>query len=196
METTIVHNRKSAHQRGLIFSAWGILLLVSELPDILLQSLGIPEPGWLLWSKIVFLTGCLGLSLLGKTLRSLTPFLLVFLAYQLLLFVTADWIWHSDGFQSWLDQQASWTTRQFIYQVKELGITALMLLLLWVIQRDRQIFSWQWEKSMLPSSRFAGWGSKKEKAGRGRSLGLVHAFCVRYPHFYPTGADHNLRSYR
>jgi hypothetical protein len=135
MDTVAWSERRVLQSRGLLTGAWVITLLVSELPNIILHYLQVTEPGWLLWGKIGFLAGCLALSLAVKALRRLWQFLLVFLGYHLLFSAAADWFWQSDWFQAWFSRQDSWAVRQFADQLKELGVTALMLLLVWAIQR-------------------------------------------------------------
>ncbi|HEY3310822.1 MAG TPA: hypothetical protein VGK00_04205 [Anaerolineales bacterium] len=53
---TLADLTNSPKDRKIILAlAWGVTLLVSNLPDILLNELGNGSPDWLLWVKIAFL---------------------------------------------------------------------------------------------------------------------------------------------
>lgn len=68
----------------LSLAAWGILLFVSQLPDILFQELSGSMPGWLFGAKIGVLLVLLLLGWAWKPLRSLQRFALVVLAVYLI----------------------------------------------------------------------------------------------------------------
>lgn len=85
-------------------AAWSLMLLVSLLPDILLNEwLGL-SISWLFWGKLAVLAAGLGLSLVWDSLRRLRLFLVALLALQALeygralLMETGRWqLWFGGG---------------------------------------------------------------------------------------------------
>ena len=83
----------------LIAAAWIAMLAVSDLPDILIVTLGETVPGWIFWAKAGFLAAFLLLALAVKLLRPLWQYALVFLALFILLGLT-NLIRFTDWFQN------------------------------------------------------------------------------------------------
>jgi len=74
-------------RRLLIVTAWVVILAISDLPDIVWNTIAGRVPASLFWGKVVFLAGFLGITLLVKALRRLRSYGLVlfmfFLAFGL-----------------------------------------------------------------------------------------------------------------
>jgi ABC-type branched-subunit amino acid transport system permease subunit len=81
-------NTSPTTKRTLILAAWLVMLIVSDLPDILITTLGGTIPPWMLWAKAGFLAAFLVLASAWKTLRPLWQYAAIFLTLFLFLSVT------------------------------------------------------------------------------------------------------------
>ena len=63
----------------MILTAWAVMLVVSDLPDILITTLGGTIPPWMLWAKAGFLAAFLVLTLAWKAVRPLWQYAVIFL---------------------------------------------------------------------------------------------------------------------
>jgi len=119
----------------LVLSAWALMLLVSDLPNILLDLSG-GEPTWLLWTKVGLLAAFLVLSLSARLFRPLWPYGLIFLVFYFAKWVGTPARWqHLFG-----EERASFPLGQLGIQVGELAGMAVVLAVLWAILRRRGAF--------------------------------------------------------
>jgi hypothetical protein len=138
--TISTSSQTSSERLPLILSAWGLILLISDLPDVLWNAVTGEVPGWLFWGKVGMLGASLALCLLWKRLRPLWQFASVMLVFYLALEITGrirngDW---------W---QARFGGANVSFGVGFLGIFLLdnavaltVLLTLWLIHRTRSAF--------------------------------------------------------
>src|SRR5512144_1659835 len=82
---------RSSDRREILVLAWVLILLISDLPNVIWGALLGLAPGWLFGAKVGVLGAGLVLCLLWKPVRPLWQFALVFLAFYLALAVS-DWI--------------------------------------------------------------------------------------------------------
>lgn len=75
----------SPYRQLVLALAWAIILLISDLPDVISNSLFAMVPGWLFWAKVGVLGAGLALAILWKPVRQLWQFTLVFLVFYLAL---------------------------------------------------------------------------------------------------------------
>lgn len=126
--------------RPIVFFLWGILLLVSDLPNLLLVNLRGADPNWLPWAKIGLLAACLALCRFWEPLRPAWKFAFVFLVF-LLANWGVDWsiqteLWRSAFYQ----EPVSYTASYLSFQVLDVLRALLVLAALWWVFRDRQAF--------------------------------------------------------
>lgn len=119
--------------------AWLVMLLVSDLPDIIWHWFG-PVPGWLVWGKIGLLAALLITSLVIKPLRLLWQYFLIFLVFYLTRELSA-WVgqtpwWH--GITG--GEQPTYTGFFLPTQLKELAEMVIMISAIWLLKRDRKAF--------------------------------------------------------
>ncbi len=76
-------------RRTLTILAWATMLIVSDLPDILITTLGGSPPSWLFWAKTGFLLLFLGLTLAWKVIRPLWQYAVALLVLFLALGLTS-----------------------------------------------------------------------------------------------------------
>ena len=129
-------NSTPAPHRLLLFLAWGSMLLISDLSNILLN-LREGEPGWLFWAKVGLLAGLLAASLLLKPLRPLWKYFFIFGVFKLVLRFT-EWLGGSEGWQEAFG--SSWTVGHLGLQL--LGCLEMVVVVgvLWLVLRPRQAF--------------------------------------------------------
>ncbi len=123
-----------------VFFAWGLMLLVSDLPDILWYEFATDVPGWLLWAKIGVLALGLGSCWLWRPLRVLRPYAGIFLVFYL-AYGASKWI----GAQPWWQSRFAGTgvsfTRFYLGEyIRDLGIAAVVIAALWAIHRKWSAF--------------------------------------------------------
>jgi membrane protease YdiL (CAAX protease family) len=129
-------NPSSTTDRLLLLVAWGSMLLVSDLPNII-GGFRLGEPDWLFWAKVGLLAGLLVASLALKRLRPLWPYFLIFGVFYLVRRLTA-WLGGLEGWQAAFG--GSWSAGHLGLQL--LGWLELVMVLgvLWLILRQRQAF--------------------------------------------------------
>lgn len=127
-------------RRLLVFFAWGLMLLVSDLPDILWYELAADIPGWLLWAKIGILVLGLGVCWLWRPLHALRPYAGIVLVFYL-----------AQAASNWVDAQPWWQSRfagadvsfTMFYLggfIRDLGSAAVVIAALWAIYRKWSAF--------------------------------------------------------
>jgi hypothetical protein len=129
--------RITSEKFALVFFAWGLALLISDLPDMIWNAVTGEIPEWLFWGKVGVLGAAVAISLLWKRLRPLWQFTTVMLIFYLALAFTSfirkgDW---------W---QARFGGENVSFGVGFLGVFLLdtlvaltVLLTLWLIFRRR-----------------------------------------------------------
>jgi len=124
----------------MILIAWAVMLVVSDLPDILVTTLGGTIPPWTLWAKAAFLVSFLMLTLAWKTVRPLWQYAVAFLV----LFVSlslADLVRKTDWFQNSFNYVGvSFFTGYAAVFVLDIIVALLVLAALWLMKRDRRAF--------------------------------------------------------
>jgi len=127
-------------RRTMILTAWAVMLVVSDLPDILITTLGGTIPPWMLWAKAGFLVTFLMLTLVWKAIRPLWQYAVVFLVLFLSLSLT-DLVRKTDWFQSSFNYAGvSFFTGYAAIFVLDIIVALLVLAALWLMKRDRRAF--------------------------------------------------------
>jgi membrane protease YdiL (CAAX protease family) len=120
--------------------AWGLILLVSDLPDILLKAFGGRIPDGFFWMKAGLLGVSLAVSLFWKKTRPLASFALVFFVFFLAL-----------GLSSWAGKTPWWLGRfggpnvsftmgYLGVYILDTGVALAVIVALWIIKRRRSQF--------------------------------------------------------
>ena len=127
-------------KRIMILTAWLVMLLVSDLPDILIKSMDGTIPGWLLWAKTGFLATFFLLTLAWRAIRALWQYAVIFLLLFLALSVT-NLIRHTDWFQCRFNYVGvSFFKGYAAIFVLDILVALFVLTALWLIKRDRSAF--------------------------------------------------------
>lgn len=147
----------------LLWLAWGVLLLVSALPDIYFLEFGGGVPSWLNWTKIAFLFALVLLSFGWQLLRPLRNYFvvlaLIYLAPELLYRLTRlDW-WQ----QQFNYSGATFTVTMLSEQSIRLAISLVMiacLLLLGFRRADFFLVKGQLDAPAMPEWLFGMKGAE------------------------------------
>jgi membrane protease YdiL (CAAX protease family) len=133
----------SAHLRParlLIAAAWALTLLVSDLPNVLSDTVFGVEPGWLFWAKIGVGGAALALCLLWRPLRALWQYALMILIFLIMNALSA-WV---VGTPWWISRfggpDVSFTVGYLAFEVRDLIIMAVIIAAIWIIKRRREAF--------------------------------------------------------
>jgi len=117
-----------------------VVLLISDLPNVLLEKLGGGVSDWLWWGKTGVLAVALVVCLLWKALRPLWQFVLVFLVFYLGI-AARDAVWGSDFWQARFGgENASFTRSYFGFHLLDVGAALVVIAALWLIKRHRSEF--------------------------------------------------------
>ncbi|OGO47740.1 MAG: hypothetical protein A2Z30_08690 [Chloroflexi bacterium RBG_16_64_43] len=128
---------RSNHDRLLVLLAWSVMLLVSDLPNMLLRYT-ISEPVWLSLSKTALLIGFLTVSLAFARLRPLWKYGLVFAVFYLAK-SASQWVAQSIVWQAWFGgHQASFWVGWLGALLPDAGMTVIMVLVTWAVMRRRE----------------------------------------------------------
>lgn len=132
--------KTSSDRLPLLLTTWGLILLISNLPDVLWTALTGEIPGWLFWGKIGVLGAALVLCLLSKRLRPLWQFASVMLVFYLALAVTAR-IRNGEWWQTRFNgQNVSFGLGFFGIFLLDTAVALTVLLTLWLIHKTRSAF--------------------------------------------------------
>lgn len=127
-------------KRTMILTAWVVMLIVSDLPDILLTTLGGTIPSWILWAKAGFLVVFLALTLAWKAIRPLWQYAGIFLVLFLSLGLT-KLVRNTGWFQNNFNYVGvSFFTGYAAVFVLDIFVALAVLAALWFMKRDRKAF--------------------------------------------------------
>ncbi len=133
-------NTFPAAKRTLPIVAWAVMLVVSDLPDILITWLDGSIPPWIFWAKAGFLTIFLGLTLLIKAIRPLWQYAMIFLTLFLALGLTnlvRNTAWFQGNFNY---VGVSFFNGYAAIFVLDILVALAVLVVLWLMKRDRKVF--------------------------------------------------------
>jgi len=128
---------KPASFSGVVI-AWTVVLVVSDLPDALWQSLAGATPAWLFWAKIGILFVMMLLGWIQKQLFSLRSFFILLLIFALgakalkWLGLTLSYVQQGE--------RAGWLLRMAVFEGTRLLLAAVMVAALIVMGKRRQNF--------------------------------------------------------
>ncbi len=129
-----------AGKRMLVLTAWAVMLVVSDLPDIIIHALGGSLPSWLFWAKTGFLAAFFLLTLAWGFLRPLRQYGLILLVLYLALGLTGL-VRGMDWFQSHFNYVGvSFLTGYTAIFVLDIIVALCVLAALWLMNRDRKAF--------------------------------------------------------
>jgi len=127
-------------KRTLILTAWVVMLVVSDLPDILIDKLGGTIPSWMFWAKTGFLVAFFVLTLAWKAIRPLWQYAAIFLTLFLALSLTdlvRDTAWFQGNFNY---AGISFFSGYAAIFVLDILVALAVLAVLWLMKRDRKTF--------------------------------------------------------
>jgi hypothetical protein len=132
--------KTSSDHLPLLLTAWGLILLISNLPDVLWNAVTGEIPGWLFWGKIGVLGAALALCLFWKRLRPLWQFTSVMLVFYLALEITGR-IRNGEWWQTRFNgQNVSFGLGFFGIFLLDTAVALTVLLTLWLIHKTRSAF--------------------------------------------------------
>jgi membrane protease YdiL (CAAX protease family) len=162
------------HRKTLLVTAWGCMLLVSTLPDVILQEAVKVALPWLFWGKVVFLAAALAAAAAWKRLRPLWTFLTALLVLYLAEWFFQDFVAGLPGWQKSY-QRGFFTVDMFGSQMLRLGAALAVVILMLALKRRWSAFflvKGDLNASAAPipllMSRPVGW----------RRLGWILAACI------------------
>lgn len=124
----------------LTITAWIIMLLVSDLPDMLITWLGGPVPSWTFWAKAACLAVFIGLTRMSKAIRPLWQYALVLFTLFLALGLTSllrGTAWFQGHFNY---QGVSFFTGYAALMTLDILVALAVISVLWLMKRDRKAF--------------------------------------------------------
>jgi len=127
-------------QRIIIVTAWAVMLVVSDLPDILITKMGGAIPTWILWAKTGFLVAFLVLTLVWKAIRPLWQYATILLTLFLVLSLM-DLVRSTDWFQNNFNYEGvSFFIGYAAIFILDIFVALVILAVLWLMKRSRQAF--------------------------------------------------------
>ncbi|MEW6367667.1 MAG: CPBP family intramembrane glutamic endopeptidase [Acidobacteriota bacterium] len=140
MDQTTRPNDPDGNKRIRILAAWALMLLVSDVPDILSHHACGSVPVWLFWIKMgliaVFALACP----LVKSIRPLWQFAVVFLVFYVAI-QTSAWVGDTSWWQGRFGgSEVSFTSGYVGIYIRDVGLALAVIATLWVLKRRRSEF--------------------------------------------------------
>jgi membrane protease YdiL (CAAX protease family) len=132
--------RSFAVRHGLALSAWGAMLLVSDLPDILMSWLGVPLPSWMFWAKVAFLAVFLAMTRMSRAVRPLWQYAMALLTLFVALGLTSllrGTAWFQGHFNY---RGVPFFTGYAAVMSLDIIVALAVIAVLWLMKRDRRAF--------------------------------------------------------
>jgi membrane protease YdiL (CAAX protease family) len=117
---------------------WAVVLLVSDLPDAIWQSIAGAPPVWLIWVKFSLLAVILLVSLAWKPIQTVRPYFFLLLVLLAAL-EGMSWIMGTPAYQQW-EEQVGWMMAMAGFQALKLAVTVIMIATLLVMHRGWKDF--------------------------------------------------------
>lgn len=175
MNASLAFPSESSRRPLLLISAWGLMLLMSDLPNILLNySDG--EPTWLPAAKVAVPVAFLGITLLLKSLRPLWRYALIFLVFYLARSGSV-WVSRQIGWQGWFHgQPPSFFLAWLAVLLPDLALSAAMIAVTWIVKRQRSAFFLAKGKLDAPLEPVRWLGVHPGKTWK--TFGLIFSGCI------------------
>jgi hypothetical protein len=138
--STLKPTHRKFEIRPLTLAVWGLVLLISDVPDVLWDKFVGDLPVWLFWIKIGVLGAAFAACLLWKRLRPLWQFASVMLVFYLMIELTAR-IRRADWWQATFNYEGVSFGLGFLgIYLLDIALALTILLALWLMFRDRRAF--------------------------------------------------------
>ena len=129
-----------SHRIFLTILAWMVILVISDLPNILWDTFFGLTPDWLLWGKAGFLALFLATCLAWKNLQPLWQFACVMFLFYLALGLNT-WVGNTTWWQiRFVGEQTSFARGYLELHVRDLGVAFVVIGVLWLVKRRREAF--------------------------------------------------------
>ena len=117
-----------------------MILLISDLPDVIFNAFSSQIPGWLPWGKVAVIAIFFGLTFAWKRIRQLRQFAVVFLVFYLALEVS-QWVGGLAGWQAiFMGEDMTFTGAYTGIFIRDIGVALAVIAALWLIKRRREAF--------------------------------------------------------
>lgn len=137
---TQVPLQNSHGKKTLIFAAWLSILLISDIPDILCNSIAKEVPVWLLWGKIMFLALFFVLCTFWIRVRPIRPYVFVMLIFFLAL-TLSEQVRISEWWAGLISEsETSFFLTYLRPYLRDIGVTLVVIFSLWLVKRRRSEF--------------------------------------------------------
>jgi len=127
-------------RRSPVIAAWAVMLIVSDLPDILMTWLGVSLPPWMFWAKAAFLTLFFCLTRMSRAIRPLWQYALALTTLYLALGLTSllrNTAWFQGHFNY---RGVPYFTGYAAVMVLDILVALAVIVVLWLMKRDRRAF--------------------------------------------------------
>ncbi len=177
--TNIDPNQK----RWLITFAWGSILLISDLPDVLFNAITGQVPAWLAWAKIATIVIFAILCAIWKTIRLLLPYAVIMSALLAALGLS-EWVRNTTWWGNFLSDAPSSFALDYLRPfLRDIGVTVIVLVALFLVKRRRTEFFLVKGQLDAPIEPVKWLGIRKGESWRtfGWIFAIIAAIVVAFP---------------
>ncbi len=171
-------------KHALPITAWVVMLIVSDLPDVLIAWLGGAVPSWMFWAKAAFLAVFFVLTRINKAIRPLWQYAMVlftlFLALGLTSLLRAT-VWFQGHFNY---RGVSYFTGFTALMVLDILVALAVIVVLRLIKGDRKAFFLAKGRMDAPIEPIRWLGIKA--GGSWKNFGWIFAGAAALAVFVPT----------
>ncbi len=178
-------------KRWLIISAWGFILLISDLPNVLFSAITGQIPVWLFWAKIAASVCFAILFIARKILRPLAPYAVVMSVFIAALGLS-EWVRNTPWWGNFLSNAPSSFALNYLRPfLRDIGVTAIVLVALFLVKRRRADFFLVKGKLDAPIEPVKWLGIRKGESWRtfGWIFAIIAALGVAFPTVFALQPD-------
>jgi hypothetical protein len=169
-------NQSVSPKISLSFFTWGVVLLVSDLPNAIWQALWGEPPAWLFWVKIFVLLVIILVSLAWKPIQVVRPYFILLLVLMLSLW-GLNWVMRSEAYNQW-QKQAGWIAVMAGFQILKLAVTSVMIIVLLLMRRRRKEFFLTTGELGAPIKPVKDEKNPEKRSMSWGTLGLILGICI------------------
>jgi membrane protease YdiL (CAAX protease family) len=169
-------NQSESIKVSISLFTWIVVLLVSDLPNAIWQTLCGTPPAWLFWIKIGLLLTIILISLAWKPIQIVRAYFILLLVLMMALW-GMNWLMGTAAYLQW-QNQVGWVAAMTGFQFLKLSVAFIMVMVLLLMGRRRKEFFLTRGEPGAPIRPIKAEAKPGKRAISWGILGLILGFCI------------------